>query len=150
LKILQYAYHTPITELGFYLLLEDKNKTVITRVPQNLSVNLSLISLLDLIQMILPNIGGYNIVKAYTRLHHLSATAGEDVYIWILLFFINRTWSDNHTKKKKNTFRGFSPQSKLYRPSDHRLWAKLVPTLADRVCREVSATNPHGREFSVF
>jgi hypothetical protein len=29
-------------------------------------------------------------------------------------------------------------------PSDRRLSAKLVPTLADRECRVVSATNPHG------
>jgi hypothetical protein len=46
-----------------------------------------------------------------------------------------------------NKLRGFSPQSELYRPSDHRLSAKLVPTLADRGCRIVSATNPHGRFF---
>jgi hypothetical protein len=47
-----------------------------------------------------------------------------------------------HQNKKK---RGFSPQSELYRPSDRRLLAKLVPTLADRECRVVSATNPYGR-----
>jgi hypothetical protein len=35
--------------------------------------------------------------------------------------------------------------SKLYRPSDRRLSAKLMPTLADRGCRVVSATNPQGR-----
>jgi hypothetical protein len=35
--------------------------------------------------------------------------------------------------------------NELYRPSDRRLSAKLVPILADRVCRVVSATNPHGR-----
>jgi hypothetical protein len=35
--------------------------------------------------------------------------------------------------------------SKLYRPSDRRLWAKLVPTFADRECRVVSAADPHGR-----
>jgi hypothetical protein len=33
--------------------------------------------------------------------------------------------------------------SELYRPSDRRLSAKLVPTLADGGCRVVSATNPH-------
>jgi hypothetical protein len=33
----------------------------------------------------------------------------------------------------------------LYRPSDRRLSAKLVPTLADKGCRVVSATNPHSR-----
>jgi hypothetical protein len=33
----------------------------------------------------------------------------------------------------------------LYRPSDRRLLAKLVPTFADRGCRVVSATDSHGR-----
>jgi hypothetical protein len=41
--------------------------------------------------------------------------------------------------------RGFSPQSELYRPCDRCLSAKLVPSLADRGCRVVSPTNPHGR-----
>jgi hypothetical protein len=49
--------------------------------------------------------------------------------------------------KQTNKLRGFSPQSELYRPSNRRLSAKLVATLADRGCRVVSATNPHGREF---
>jgi hypothetical protein len=35
--------------------------------------------------------------------------------------------------------------SELYRPSDRRLLAKLVPTFADRGCRVVSATDPYGR-----
>jgi hypothetical protein len=35
--------------------------------------------------------------------------------------------------------------NELYRPSDRRLSAKLVPTFADRRCRVVSATDPHGR-----
>jgi hypothetical protein len=36
---------------------------------------------------------------------------------------------------------------KLYRPSERSLPAKLVPTLADRGCRVVSATDPHGRNL---
>jgi hypothetical protein len=35
--------------------------------------------------------------------------------------------------------------SELYRPSDRRLSAKLVPTLADRGCHVVSATDPLSR-----
>jgi CBS-domain-containing membrane protein len=35
--------------------------------------------------------------------------------------------------------------SELYRPSDHRLSSKLVPTFADRGCHVVSVTDPHGR-----
>jgi hypothetical protein len=46
-------------------------------------------------------------------------------------------------KQKREQQRGFSPQCELYRPSDRRLSAKLVPTLADRECRVVSATIPH-------
>jgi hypothetical protein len=39
------------------------------------------------------------------------------------------------------------PQSatELYRPSDCRLSAKLVPNLENRGCRVVSVTDPHGR-----
>jgi hypothetical protein len=35
--------------------------------------------------------------------------------------------------------------SELYRPSDHRLSVKWLPTLADRGCHVVSVTNPYGR-----
>jgi hypothetical protein len=35
--------------------------------------------------------------------------------------------------------------NELYRQSDRRLSAKLVPTFADIECRVVSATDPHGR-----
>jgi CBS-domain-containing membrane protein len=35
--------------------------------------------------------------------------------------------------------------SELYRPSDRRLLAKLVPTFADRGCHVVSVTDPYGR-----
>jgi hypothetical protein len=33
----------------------------------------------------------------------------------------------------------------LYRPSDSRLSAKLVPTFADRGCHVVNVTDPYGR-----
>jgi CBS-domain-containing membrane protein len=35
--------------------------------------------------------------------------------------------------------------SELYRPSDRRLSAKLVPTFADIGCHVVSVTDPYGR-----
>jgi hypothetical protein len=38
--------------------------------------------------------------------------------------------------------------SELYRPSDPRLSAKLVPTLPGRGCHVVSVTDPYGRSFS--
>jgi hypothetical protein len=40
----------------------------------------------------------------------------------------------------KTKLRGFSPQANYTDPSDRSLPAKLVPTLADRGCRVVSAT----------
>jgi hypothetical protein len=45
------------------------------------------------------------------------------------------------TKKKNSVALG----RKLYRQSDRRLSAKLVPTFADIGCRVVSPTDPHGR-----
>jgi hypothetical protein len=37
--------------------------------------------------------------------------------------------------------------SELYRASDRRLSAKLVPAFADRGCHVVSVTDPYGRIF---
>jgi hypothetical protein len=52
---------------------------------------------------------------------------------------------------KKTKLRGLSPQANYTdRLSDHRLSAKLVPTLADRGCRVVSATIPPQSLISVF
>jgi hypothetical protein len=46
---------------------------------------------------------------------------------------------------------GLSPPANYTdRLSDRRLSAKLVPTLADRGCRVVSATKPHGHLFLFF
>jgi hypothetical protein len=51
-----------------------------------------------------------------------------------------------YNKQNKQT-PGLYSASELYWPSDRRLSAKLVPTLADRECRVVNAMNPHGRYF---
>jgi hypothetical protein len=49
------------------------------------------------------------------------------------------------------TLRGLSPQANYTdRLSDRRLSAKLMPTLADRGCRVVSATIPQQLLISVF
>jgi hypothetical protein len=53
----------------------------------------------------------------------------------------------NHKAKRKTKLRGLQSASELYRPSDRRLSAKLLPTFADRGCRVVSATEPPGRSF---
>jgi hypothetical protein len=52
------------------------------------------------------------------------------------------------TLAEAKKLRGLSPQANYterYRPSDRRMSAKLVPTFAERGCRVVSATDPHGR-----
>jgi hypothetical protein len=38
-----------------------------------------------------------------------------------------------------------TPVSELYRPSDHRLSAELVPTFVNRGCHVVSVTDPCSR-----
>jgi hypothetical protein len=48
-------------------------------------------------------------------------------------------------KKKNKQTLWLESASELYRPSGRRLSAKLVPTLADRGCRVVGATNTNGR-----
>jgi hypothetical protein len=45
-----------------------------------------------------------------------------------------------HTQTKTNSVARVRKRT-IYRPRDRRLSAKLVPTLADRGCRVVSATN---------
>jgi hypothetical protein len=45
------------------------------------------------------------------------------------------------TKTKKTKLRDLSPRANY---TDRRLPSKLVPTSADRRCRVVSATDPHG------
>jgi hypothetical protein len=53
--------------------------------------------------------------------------------------------------KTKTKLHGLSPQAKYTdRMSDRRLSTKLVPTLADRGCRVVSATIPPQSSISVF
>jgi sulfur relay (sulfurtransferase) DsrC/TusE family protein len=49
----------------------------------------------------------------------------------------------NHNIKTKTPWS--ESASELYRPSDHRLSAKWLPTFADRGCHVVSVTDPYGR-----
>jgi CBS-domain-containing membrane protein len=51
--------------------------------------------------------------------------------------------SDNDKQTNKQTPWSKSA-SELYRPSDRRLSAKLVPTFADRGCHVVSVTDSYG------
>jgi hypothetical protein len=75
----------------------------------------------------------------------LSATAHKVTvsgYMYMLL------WTLLLVLKFAHTFH-FSPwpesASELFRPSDRRLSAKLVPTFADIGCHAISVTDPYGR-----
>jgi hypothetical protein len=51
--------------------------------------------------------------------------------------------SENLARTKKNKQTPWPESaSELYRPSDSRLWAKLVPAFVDRGCHVVSVTDP--------
>jgi hypothetical protein len=54
--------------------------------------------------------------------------------------------SHDHKQNKKNLNSVVESASELYRPSDRRLSAKLVPTFPEvRRCHVVSMTDPYGR-----
>jgi hypothetical protein len=80
-------------------------------------------------------------------------STGDDSYLSQCCSLSSGLWVNRFiilikTEKEMNTTKETpwpESASELYRPSDRRLSAKLVPTLADRVCHVVSATNPHGR-----
>jgi hypothetical protein len=73
-----------------------------------------------------------------------TCTAGDVVHTFRNSF----TWRSTHWEKKNSV--ACVRSRKLYRPSDRRLSAKLVPTLADRGCCVVSATNPPKSLISVL
>jgi hypothetical protein len=54
-------------------------------------------------------------------------------------------WESHETQTNKKQTPWPQSASELYRPSDRRLLAKLVPTFADRRCHVVSVTDPYDR-----
>jgi hypothetical protein len=81
--------------------------------------------------------GNRRFITVFTRTLQLSL-------FWTGSYSVRTTPSFlSNTKKKQTPW----PQSasELYRPSDRRLSAKLVPTFADRECHVVSVTDPYGR-----
>jgi hypothetical protein len=65
--------------------------------------------------------------------------------------FISAEVGGHYADLKLTKLHGLSPQANYTdRLSDRRLSAKLVPTLADRGCRVVSATIPPQSLISVF
>jgi hypothetical protein len=61
-----------------------------------------------------------------------------------------RTWTENGKAVKHLITKTPWPESasKLYRPSDSSLSAKLVPTFADRKCHVAGVTDPYGHVLS--
>jgi hypothetical protein len=94
-------------------------------------------------------------VKAVIR--HLPASAPADdisdglVNLGLYIICVKQvsTTRRSHAEETKKT-PWLESASELYRLSDRRLSAKLVPTLTDRGCRVVSATNPPESLISVF
>jgi hypothetical protein len=78
-------------------------------------------------------------------------------YIFLNIATAGYMLLNNHTiafwKLKQRTVKytkklpGFESASELYRSSDRRRSAKLVPTLADRGCHVLCATSPSDRNF---
>jgi hypothetical protein len=67
-----------------------------------------------------------------TILNRRISPPPQNVYLLMLIFYHKKTpWPES--------------ASKLYRSSDRRLSAKLVPTFADRGCHVVSVMYPYGR-----
>jgi hypothetical protein len=65
------------------------------------------------------------------HLLYLVRTKDSHLVVWYIRREKQTPWSES--------------ASELYRPSDRRLSAKLLPTFADRRCHVVSVTDPYGR-----
>jgi hypothetical protein len=73
----------------------------------------------------------------------ISSTEPE-VFILQKILILGLTAIRTFRSQKQTNFVAFVCK-RTYRQSDRRLLAKLVPTLAERGCRMVSATDPHVR-----
>jgi hypothetical protein len=67
----------------------------------------------------------------------LPASLGPGIY--------SASNKNGYKKKKQKQTPWPESASELYRPSDRRLLAKLVPAFADKGCHVVSVTDPHDR-----
>jgi hypothetical protein len=65
------------------------------------------------------------------------------ILLCVNIYYLKAEYINNLKTKKQTPW--FQSASELYRPSDRRFLTKLVPILADRGRRVVSATIPHGR-----
>jgi hypothetical protein len=80
------------------------------------------------------------------------------VCVWLSFYIFHERRQEHITKVSHNVKFGSEdmyvialktpwpePENELYRPSDRRLSAKLVSTLADKGCHVVSVADPYGR-----
>jgi hypothetical protein len=94
----------------------------------------------------LPVVGGVSERSEFDAVDHQKTVHGslnfDDLFVETIVFVMT---SDFILHPQMGSFchpllRGFESASELYRSSDRRRSAKLVPTLADRGCHVVSAT----------
>jgi hypothetical protein len=78
------------------------------------------------------------------RSHFMSNTGAKDNF-GIMSSFMTRVYTSRSRHVLNNQTPWLESAMELYRLSDRRLSAKLVPTFADRVCRVVSTTDPYDR-----
>jgi hypothetical protein len=62
-----------------------------------------------------------------------------------MFILFDRNYGISFTLIKKKQTPWSESASELYQPSDRRLWAKWLPTCADKGCHVVSVTDPYGR-----
>jgi hypothetical protein len=87
------------------------------------------------------------VTQTLDSVHVLGSGSSEEFTCRFLQYtqkHFNITFSAMFTTKKKQTPWSESA-SELYRPSDSRFSAKLVPTFADRGCHVVSVADPYSR-----
>jgi hypothetical protein len=72
-----------------------------------------------------------------------DSALGRQATVIFLLLGTSTITTNKQTNKQQTPWS--ESASELYRPSDRRLSAKLVPTFADRGCHVVSVTDPYGR-----
>jgi hypothetical protein len=82
----------------------------------------------------------HSIVNEWPSDTELVASSNASLIQWL-----EQSWNRDN---KKTPWPEFA--SKPYRPSDRRMWAKIVPTFADRGCHMVSVTDPYGRILGFY
>jgi hypothetical protein len=82
-------------------------------------------------------------IEIHIGLSNFKSIALNPLLTQVVWHILSVAYIQKSSKTKENSV--VLVRSELFRPSDRRLLAKLVPTLADRRCRMVSATKLHSR-----